>query len=150
MSEGETRVSAAELPSEAPRVSPARRGAIWAWAMFVTTLGVVALLSLYAYTDRMPAFLGTNDKAFHFCLGALLAGSLDGALERRSFRLPGTRSPLFVLPLASLLLVPMALEEYAQRWARFRSSSLFDFAADVLGVALGLALSRALFRSPRP
>jgi VanZ family protein len=68
---------------------------------------------------------------------------LDGALGRRSFA-PARGIPKGAVSLAAVLvLVPVGVEEYLQRFSACRSSSFGDFAADALGVAAGIWVSRA-------
>jgi polysaccharide biosynthesis protein VpsQ len=109
----------------------------WAGTALVTAMG--AGLSLYAYLFDLPYALVRDgrDKAWHFALAGLLAYFLDGALRRRGVG-PGRKIPLSAL----LVLVPAAVDECLQRYSAFRTASLLDFAADVVGVVIFTWLSR--------
>ncbi len=101
-----------------------------------------AYLTVLAYREGLPAIFGKVaqlDKVVHFATGGLLAFFLDGALRRRTAFTIGA----FKVPLAALVvLVPAGIEEYLQRYATFRTSSIWDFTADFVGVVTFLALSR--------
>jgi hypothetical protein len=115
---------------------------IW-WAGFVALVAGGAAVSVVAYGGGMPGGLSENpiDKAVHFTAAGLLAFFLDGALRRRTlFTLHGFSIPLA----AALVTVPCAVDEYAQRYSAHRSSSLWDFVADVAGVVVFTALSRRI------
>jgi VanZ family protein len=118
-------------------VVPASR---W-WAGFLAIGALAAFMSGLAYVECLPSVFGVTgvDKAAHFALAGLLAFFLDGALRRR--KLPGTGS--FTIPLAAaMVLTPVALEEFLQRYTIYRTSSIWDFAADVAGVLVFIPLSR--------
>ena len=120
--------------------------------------GVVAV-SIAAYAHALPPWIapGNADKVFHFAMGGILALFLDAALRRRA-----AWSSSLAPPLSSvLILVPLGLDEYLQRYSAVRTSSIWDFAADVLGVVVFTLLSRRLLvpvssrvaawhRRPRP
>lgn len=114
----------------------------WRWWAGVLVIGAIAgYLTLLAYAERLPeAFrLPFFDKGVHFAAAGMLAFFLDGALRRRTLVVVSG----FAVPLsAALILVPAGIEEYLQRYAVTRTSSLGDFAADVAGVALLITLSR--------
>jgi VanZ family protein len=125
--------------SERPlRVVPA-----WCWwSGFGAIAAGAGYLSMLAYREGLPdlfARVQQFDKVVHFATGGLLAFFLDGALRRRSaFTIGG-----FAMPLAALLvLVPAGIEEYLQRYSALRTSSIWDFTADLLGVLALLPLSR--------
>jgi VanZ family protein len=108
------------------------------WGGFVVTLAWALLATVLAYQERMPNIFRDHDKVVHFCVAGALAFFLDGALKRRMI---GGRH--VNVPMASVvLLVPMALEEYLQRYATFRTASFGDFAADFAGVVALTWLSR--------
>jgi VanZ family protein len=112
---------------------------LWWVGLGATVLCTLGALRL-AYEDRMPDPFRENDKLVHFCFAGALAFFLDGALARRMLR-----ASSLSLPASSvLLLVPMGLEEYLQRYAAARTSSLGDFAADVAGVTAFTWLSRRM------
>lgn len=125
------------MPARPLAVVPAWR---W-WAGFGVFVGIAGALSLIAYADGLPDILGQYqiDKGMHFMLAGLLVFFLDGAVARRAlFAVRG-----FAVPLSAVLvLTPVGLEEYLQRYALLRTSSVWDFAADVLGVAVFVVLSR--------
>jgi len=110
------------------------------WAGFAVIVVIAAGMSTVSYVQGLPDAFGEgqNDKILHFVLAGLLSFFLDGALARRSaFRLG------FAIPLAAVIvLVPVGLEEYLQRYAILRTSSIWDFVADVAGVASFIPLSR--------
>lgn len=114
----------------------------WKWWAGFVAVGVFAVfMTRLAYREELPAVLGVRgvDKLAHFGTAGALAFFLDGALRRR--RLPiggGLGVPLA----AAVLLVPIGIEEFLQRYATFRTSSLGDFAADVAGVIVFITLSR--------
>lgn len=110
-------------------------------------MSVAALwLTQRAYREGLPVFLDTiwqADKVLHVATAGLAVFFLDGALARRAaFRVAGLAVPLA----AVLLLVPAAIEECLQGLSPLRNSSIGDFAADLVGVALFIPLSRRLAR----
>jgi VanZ family protein len=113
------------------------------WAGFFA-IGTMALfMTALAYADRLPDVfrIGGADKIAHFATTGLLAFFLDGALRRRAITVGGS----IAVPLAAaIILVPVGIEEFLQRYAPLRTSSIWDFAADVAGVALLIPLSRRL------
>jgi VanZ family protein len=115
------------------RSTPVTR--FWRLAFALQLLVVVAIV-IGAYLGRLPTFYARvpyADLLAHAVLFGLLAGFLDGALGHRALlrgRLPWLRlAPVLVLAVA-------AVEEVAQRLSPRRTSSLSDFAADVVGVIL--------------
>jgi hypothetical protein len=113
-------------------------------ARYVLGLSLSLLLvvagSALAYSGAMPRWLvpGNMDKVLHFSMAATLVFFADGALGRRAL-FAAHRSP----PLAAVVvLVPLGVEEYLQRLSQLRTSSIWDFAADLAGVALGILASR--------
>lgn len=119
------------------------------WLGFFATAALGGALTLVAYSRGLPDVfhrIRHFDKLFHFGVAGLLAFFLDGALRHRDLRV--ARIPI---PIAGIVvLVPAALEEYAQRYSALRTSSVWDLAADVAGVTLLLAISRLLARARRP
>lgn len=110
------------------------------WAGFGVIVVIAAGMSIVSYVEGLPSVFGEgqNDKILHFLLAGLLSFFLDGALARRSVPRLG-----FAIPLAAVLvLVPVGLEEYLQRYAILRTSSIWDFVADIGGVACFIPLSR--------
>lgn len=117
---------------------------LW-WLALGAALACFAVGAACAYGGLVPPFVAQArlDKVLHFLMGATLAGLLDGALGRRGIA-PARGIPKAALPLAAVLvLVPVGVEEYLQRFSACRSSSYGDFAADALGVAVGIWASRA-------
>lgn len=119
------------------------------WTGVVLIFGGAACLTLLAYREGLPDFIQRvpqSDKIVHFGIGGLLAFFLDGALRRRNaFTIAGVAIPLAALT----VLVPAGLEEYLQRYSVHRTSSIWDFFADLLGVVVVLALSRRVRPAPR-
>ncbi len=117
----------------------------WGWWAGFGGVGAGALLlTLRAYQAGLPVFLNTipqSDKAIHFVIAGLLAFFLDGALARRPlFTVAGLAVPLA----AAAILVPTGIEEYLQSFSALRTSSIWDYAGDVVGVLVFIPLSRRL------
>jgi VanZ family protein len=110
------------------------------WVGFVLIVGIGGALTVVAYLEGLPPqFDGDVDKVMHFSIAGLLAFFLDGALRRRTAFSAGS----VAVPLSALaVLVPSGIEEYLQRYATLRTSSIWDFAADVAGVIVFIPLSR--------
>lgn len=129
---------------------PSERRLLW-WAGFGLTVAVAGALSTLAYEDRLPAALDAlpgSDKLLHGTMAGALAFLLDGALGRRGIVVAARR----IFPLAALLvLLPVGVEELLQRLSPVRSSSIWDYLADCVGVTISLSLPRRLFgrRDPR-
>lgn len=126
-----------------PLVSTAPSPTLRWWLAFVAAAAIAALGAGIAYARLVPPFVAARglDKVLHFAMGAILAGLLDGALRGRGVRL-GSGWAAHVPLAAAAILLPAGLEEHMQRFSSSRSSSLADFAADALGVAVGIAVSR--------
>ena len=116
------------------------------WVGFGIVSGAALWLTQRAYREGLPAFLDTiwqADKVLHVAISGLAVFFLDGALARRAaFTVAGLAVPLA----AVLILVPVAIEECLQSLSPLRNSSIGDLAADLLGVALFIPLSRRLAR----
>lgn len=113
------------------------------WSGFVAVATFATFMTGLAYFEELPAVFGVTgfDKAAHFGTAGLLAFFLDGALRRRTLSIGGR----VAVPLAgAIVLVPAGLEEFIQRYATYRTSSILDFAADVAGVVVLIPLSRRL------
>ncbi|MCC6556999.1 MAG: hypothetical protein IT372_28950 [Polyangiaceae bacterium] len=113
-----------------------------AWRIgFAIQAALVCLISAGAYAGVLPTSLralARADLLGHAVLIGLLAGSLDGALGFRRL-LRGAAFPR----LAPVLVLALAgAEEIAQGLSPRRSSSLSDYAADVVGVCLFCWLAR--------
>ena len=133
--------ASASSPSALPRRA-------W-WLTLGVAVAFVVVGAACAYGGLVPPFVARAgvDKVLHFGMGGTLAGLLDGALGRRSFA-PSRVVPKGALPLAAVLvLVPVGVEEYLQRFSACRSSSFADFAADALGVAAGIWAARSWERA---
>ncbi len=116
--------------------------AAW-WCAFLAVAGFAVAMTGVAYLGELPRVFQLEgvDKVVHFCVAGMLAFFLDGALKRRKFN--RLRSP--AIPWAAVVvLTPVGVEEFLQRYAIARTSSGWDFAADVAGVTLLIPLSRRL------
>jgi VanZ family protein len=106
------------------------------WIGFFSAVALVVAVSIVAYRDALPEWIapGNVDKVLHFSMAGTLAFFLDGALGRRT---------VWRIPLAAVIvLVPIAIEEYLQRLSPVRTSSIFDFLADVGGVTVAMLAVR--------
>jgi VanZ family protein len=103
------------------------------WIGFFTAVSLVVVVSIGAYHGMIPSWVAPAnvDKVLHFAMAGILAFFLDGALGKK--RLGSFR---FAPPIASLILVPIGIEEYMQRLSTVRTSSIADFLADTAGVTL--------------
>jgi VanZ family protein len=114
------------------------------WSGFGAVLAGAAYLTALAYREGLPTIfvvIPQFDKLAHFMTGGLLVFFLDGALRRRTALTIGHRA----VPLAALaVLVPAGVEEFMQRYSVHRTSSIWDFTADLVGVLVFLPLSRRL------
>jgi VanZ family protein len=124
---------------------------VWRWwAGFAAVVAGAGWLSALAYREGLPGvfeIVPQFDKVVHFTTVGLLVFFLDGALRRRSAFTIGARD----VPLSALLvLVPAGIEEYLQRYSIYRTSSIWDFVADLLGVLVFLPLSRRRDRVDEP
>jgi hypothetical protein len=107
------------------------------WVGFGVTAAFALFLTVLAYAGRLPPELFERDKAIHFGIAGLLAFFLD--------RATGARSVKFGVA----LLLLFGVEELAQGFSVYRTSSIADYAADVAGVVVFSGLSRALSKSRR-
>jgi VanZ family protein len=124
--------------------APLRAVRPWIWVLgFGATVVAASSLSALAYADALPLVVQETphlDKVLHFSVAGVLAFFLDGALARRGMRV----GPLAVPWSAVIVLVPAGIEEYLQRYTTHRTSSFWDFAADVAGVVVLTWVSRRL------
>ena len=116
------------------------------WIALAVVVAAAGCLTVLAYREGLPEIfqrIPQSDKIVHFTIGGLLAVFLDGALrQRNALAIAG-----FAIPLAALVvLVPAGTEEYLQRYSAHRTSSIWDFAADLLGVVVLLSVSRRVRR----
>jgi VanZ family protein len=116
---------------------------LW-WAGFFAVVALALHSTRLAYSEGLPEVLQTDhvDKLVHFAFAGALAFFLDGALRRRHVLLGRWSVPLAALG----VLVPTAIEEFLQRYSVHRTSSIWDFAADVAGVLAMIPLSRRIAR----
>ena len=126
------------------------RASTWrSWVGVGVICAAAGWLTLLAYREGLPSIfqrVPQFDKVVHFTIGGLLALFLDGALRHRSaFTIAGVAIPVAAL----LVLVPAGIEEFLQRYSVHRTSSIYDFVADLLGVVLLLSLSRRVRRARR-
>jgi len=123
---------------------PARVTSPGWWAGLVVVSGAALYLTVIAYSEGLPSIFRTVphfDKLAHFGFAGLLAMCLDGVLRRRAaFVMGGQAIPLS----AMLVLVPAGVEEYLQRYSEHRTSSIWDFVADLTGVIILVSLARRL------
>ena len=116
------------------------------WSGFGAVVAGGFYLTVLAYQEGLPAIfqrVPQSDKIVHFTIGGLLVFFLDGALRRRTAFTVDHRA----IPLAALVvLVPAGIEETLQRYSVHRTSSIWDFLADLFGVLVFLPLSRRLAR----
>ncbi len=119
------------------------------WIGLSVIIAGAGYLTLLAYREGLPeifARIPQFDKVVHFTTAGLLVVFLDGALRNRTaFTIGGVAIPVAAL----LVLVPAAIEEFLQRYSVHRTSSIWDFVADLLGVVVLVALSRRVWRRPR-
>lgn len=109
---------------------------------FGAAVSLVIAVSIAAYTRHLPAWIapGDTDKLFHFAMGGILAFFLDHALRHRAAWRSRVAPPLSSV----VVLVPLGIDEYFQRFSAVRSSSAGDFAADLAGVIVFTIAARAL------
>lgn len=110
-----------------------RTGKWWLGLGVVATFALV--LTAFAYAGRLSSALIEADKAIHFTVAGLLAFFLHRATAPRSTR--------WIIALLAVI----GAEEIAQRLSVNRSSSIFDYAADVAGVVVFVSASRRFFGS---
>lgn len=115
------------------------------WIGFCAVVAFGLYMSARAYREGLPEIFERPyvDKVAHFFTAGLLAFFLDGGLRRRNLALTrGIKVPLA----AALVLIPLGIEEFLQRYATFRTASYGDFAADMAGVTILIPLSRWVSR----
>lgn len=107
---------------------------------FAAAAGVVGV-SIAAYSGMTPTALSSHgvDKVLHATMAGILTFCLARALRGRAALA------------AVLVLVPLAIDEYFQRYSHQRSSDWGDLAADIAGALLVVAIYRlyALKRAAR-
>ena len=94
---------------------------------------MVVALSLVAYAGHVPAFIAAHgiDKVLHAAMSLTLTALLARGLGGRAV-LAG-----------ALVIAPLAIDEYMQRFSASRSSDYGDLVADLLGVLLAIAIARS-------
>ncbi len=104
------------------------------WPPFLAAVGCTVLLSVFAYGGGVPEWVGAHDvdKVLHGTMTFSLTFLLGRVLRAR-------------VALAGLLVfVPVATDEYLQRFSLARSSDWADLAADAIGIVLAIALTLGL------
>src|SRR5687767_5593440 len=107
------------------------------WIAFGAVAALAVVVTVLAYSGRLPPRFFEADKHIHFAAAGMLAFTLDRATRGRSLRWP------------AMLLVLFAVDEIAQRLSVHRSSTFGDYAADVAGVVAFTALSRVISKARR-
>jgi VanZ family protein len=110
-----------------------------------TMVSFALAVSATAYRGKLPASLPQTeglDKVGHFLIFGAVAFFADGALRYRRL----TRRTPWMRLAPVLVWLPVAIDEWAQRFSPHRSSELADLVADTLGIALGAWLSFAIDR----
>lgn len=104
------------------------------FAPFLAALGLVAVGSCAAYAGLMPSFVGEVglDKVLHAGMGFTLTLLLARALGGRRWLA------------AVLVFLPVAADEYLQRFSSARTSDWNDLLADVVGIAVAVGLTRGV------
>jgi VanZ family protein len=111
------------------------------YAPFILACATVVALSLVAYAGHVPAFVAAHgiDKVLHAAMSLTLTALLARGLRGRA------------LLAAVVVITPLAIDEYMQRFSASRSSDYGDLVADALGVMIAIAIVRsrpALFDTP--
>src|SRR5688500_18579937 len=99
---------------------------------FVAAACSVIAVSIAAYSGLTPTALSSNgvDKILHATMGAILTFCLARALKGRAALA------------AVLVMIPLGIDEYLQRFSPRRSSDWGDFAADLASALLVVVVSR--------
>lgn len=106
------------------------------FAPFALASLAVLVLSIAAYTGHVPAFVSGHgiDKLLHATMSATLTALLARALNGR------------VAAAALFVMVPIGADEYLQRYSGTRASDWGDIVADLVGIALAIAVTHVLAR----
>lgn len=132
--------------SEAPAPNLAQLR--WRFACIGLALASVSFavgVSALAYGGKLPTWIPAApgfDKLGHFVIFAGVAFFADGALGYRALL---RRAPWLRLG-PVLVWVPVAIDEWAQRFSTRRTPELLDLLADTLGVVIGAWVSFAIHR----
>ena len=133
---------------DAPTTAPSLAQSRWRIACtfgVATMITFAVVVSGFAYRGMLPAWLpstGGMDKVGHFLIFGAVAFFADGAFRYRRL----TRRARWLRLAPVLVWVPVAVDEWAQRFSPYRTSELGDLAADTLGIALGATVSFAIDR----
>lgn len=109
---------------------------LWSWLLPISVAAAITALShspTYPLGIQLPQPL---DKLAHLAAFATLAASLDFAWARTTRRQPTHRRHLCIFAITCLF---GALDEWHQSFVPGRVASAWDWAADSIGAALGLA-----------
>jgi membrane-associated phospholipid phosphatase/VanZ family protein len=115
----------------------------WIGAALLTVQAtIVGLTVVLAYLGLLPSIAASvSDKFFHALLFGLLAFCVDLTMGFRDLSWRRLRLPIAVL----IVLIPAAIEEAFQTMSPRRNADPLDLLADLVGIALFVLLSRALF-----
>lgn len=96
---------------------------------FIGAVALVIVISVFAYSGHIPSIVSEigADKVLHAAMGCTLTVLLARVLRGRAW-LAGV-----------LVFLPLALDEYLQRFSTTRSSDWGDLFADFAGVAIAVA-----------
>lgn len=114
-----------------------------AWSrrfLWLLPAAVALAIMLLSHRPTLPLDVSLPpplDKMAHFTAFAVLAATLEWALRSTSHRLPVYRRHLLIFILVSLF---GALDEWHQSFVPGRECDVFDWLADTLGGAFGLAM----------
>ena len=121
------------------------RGAACAFVIFIITIIVIADRGQgdqwWAFVARIPY----GDKVGHLGLIGTLSLLCNLAIQPR----PYAWLPRFITLTTLVLLVLLSLEELAQAFIPSRTCDLFDWLADLIGLALGQMAAAGLARIRR-
>lgn len=114
-------------------IAPNRRSRT---APFLAAVAAVIMISNAAYAGRIPPLIASHglDKVLHAAMAAGLTFLLARVLGGRAWLA------------AALVLLPLATDEYLQRYSPARSSDWADLAADIVGALIAVAIYRARAR----
>jgi len=99
---------------------------------FVAAVALVIAISVLAYNGGVPSFVARLglDKVLHAAMGFALTALLARALRGRA------------VVAGVIVMLPLATDEYLQRFSESRSSDWADLAADIIGVTLAILVVR--------
>ena len=130
------------MKSRQPRRTP------WI-VVFCLALLIVSGINILTYLGMVKVFWNTRDHMdlwMHGLLTGLLAFFLNGALGGRT--IPARRRASINLA-AVIMLVVAGLDELAQRLSAYRTSSIDDYLADIVGVVVFIGIAGVLQRFRR-